>query len=64
MWVMTAVAAKLDQKLAVWDTELAAEVERLVEEIINLADCHSLDILRSRQVEQDVLDILDENETR
>ena len=61
---MTAVAEKLDQKLTAWDPNTAHEVEHLVEEIIELADAKGLDILRSRRVEQEVLDLLDEDTTR
>ena len=61
---MTAVAEKLDKKLTAWDRNTAHEVEQLVEEIIELADAEGLDILRSRRVEQEVLDLLDENPTR
>lgn len=61
---MTAIAHKLDQKLEQWQPTTAREVERRVEEIIELADHDALDLSRSRQAEQDVLDILDEPETR
>ena len=61
---MTAIAERLDQKLIVWDANTAHEVEHLVEEIIELADAEGLDILRSRRVEQEVLDLLDEDTTR
>ena len=56
---MTVIAEKLDRKLTAWSPELASEVEYMVEDIIQLADSGSLDILRSRKVEQEVLDILD-----
>ena len=61
---MTAIAAKLDKKLHQWQPTTAQEVEQRVEEIIELADCDALDLLRSRQAEQEVLDILDEPEAR
>jgi len=60
---MTAIAEKLDRKLKSWPQAQAAKVESLVTEIIDLADQDGLDLLRSRQVEQDVLDLLDETET-
>lgn len=41
-----------------------AEVRQCILEIIELADCDALDILQSRTVEQEVLDILDKPETR
>ena len=41
-----------------------AEVAPIVAEIIELADQDALDLVRSRQAEQEVLDILDEPEAR
>ncbi len=58
---MTTIAEKLDQKLTRWSPEIASEVEEIVVDIIDLADADALDILRSRKVEQEVLDLLDEN---
>ena len=57
---MTAIAEKLDHKLVSWSPETASEVEKLVAEIIEIADADGLDILRSRVVEQEVLDLIDE----
>ena len=57
---MTAIAEKLDEKLADWEPDTASEVERMVGEIIDLADSDVLDILPSRTVVQEVLDIIDE----
>jgi hypothetical protein len=42
-----------------WTPETAKTVERLVAEIIELADSDALDLVRSRQIEQEVLDIID-----
>jgi len=39
-------------------------VRQCIAEIIDLADQDTLDVLRSRGVEQDVLDMLDEPATR
>jgi hypothetical protein len=61
---MTAVAERLDRGLTSWQPQVAGEVERLVEEIIELADEDALDMLRSRRVEQKVLDILDDDKNR
>lgn len=61
---MTAIARQLDHKLETWEPEKAARVEKLVAEIIELADTDVLDLLPSRQVTQEVLDILDEGQTR
>jgi len=56
---MTAIAKKLDTKMSHWTPETAKKVEKLVAEIIELADSDALDLVRSRQVEQEVLDIID-----
>jgi hypothetical protein len=56
---MTGIARKLDARLNRWSPETAKKVENLVTEIIELADHDALDIVWSRQVEQEVLDIID-----
>jgi len=56
---MDALAAQLDTKLRAWAPETAAQVRQQVAEIIALADQDVLDIMRSRTVEQEVLDLLD-----
>ena len=61
---MTAIAQKLDDRLTHWQPKVAEEVEHLVSEIIELADSNSLDFLRSRQVEQEVLDLIDADPPR
>jgi hypothetical protein len=61
---MDALAEKLDTKLRQWTPETAEQVRRCVAEIIALADQDALDVLRSRMVEQEVLDILDAPTTR
>lgn len=61
---MTALAEKLDKKLRQWQPDTAREVEQRVEEIIESADADALDVSRSRKVEQEVLDTLDEPKTR
>jgi hypothetical protein len=58
---VTAIAQKLDDKLESWDPAKAAQVEQLVAEIIELADADAIDLLPSRRVTQEVLDILDES---
>ena len=60
----TVIAEKLDRKLTTWDAVTVQEVEHLVAEIIDLADADGLDLLRDRQVEQEVMDILDEDTSR
>ena len=56
---MTAIAEKLDRKLADWKPETASEVEKLVAEIIGWADADALDLMRPRPLEQEVLDLVD-----
>jgi hypothetical protein len=57
---MDTLAERLDQKLREWSPEVAEQVRRQVDELIELADRGLLDIARSRSAEQDVLDLLDE----
>ena len=61
---MDAIAEKLDERLQRWEAATAEEVRRRVAEIIELADDNALDLIRSRSVEQEVLDILDDPTTR
>jgi hypothetical protein len=61
---MDAIAEQLDNKLQRWEPATAEEVRRRVAEIIELADHDALDLVRSRVVEQQVLDTLDEPATR
>jgi hypothetical protein len=61
---MEAIAQTLDAKLHEWKPETSQKVRALVSEIIELADSDSLDVMRSRAVEQQVLDILDEPASR
>jgi hypothetical protein len=60
---MTAIAEQLNRKLENWSPDKAAQVEQLVAEIIELADADAIDLLPSRQVTQEVLDLLDEGQT-
>src|SRR5262249_26095629 len=55
-----AIAEKLDKKLQRWGAATAEEVRLRVAEIIELADDNALDLVRSKAVEQEVLDLLDE----
>jgi len=57
---MDALLEKLDTRLREWRPETAEDVRRRVSEIIDLADQNALDLLRSRSVEQEVLDLLDQ----
>lgn len=59
---MTQLAEKLEKKLASWRPEVAAQVEQIVTDVIELADAQALDLLPSRTVVQEVLDTLDESQ--
>jgi hypothetical protein len=58
--IMDAIAEKLDAKLSQWKPEVSAEVRSLISEVIEAADEDALDVMRSRAVEQEVLDSLDD----
>jgi hypothetical protein len=58
------IVEKLDTKLSQWKPEISAEVRSLISEVINAADEGALDLMRSRAVEQEVLDSLDEPGSR
>ncbi|MDZ8258118.1 hypothetical protein [Nostoc sp. ChiQUE01b] len=60
---MDALVQELDTKLRQWQPDIAQQVRQCLVEIIELADQDALDILRSRVVEQEVLDLIDEPET-
>ncbi len=59
---MTQLAQTLDKKLASWRPEVAAQVEQIVTDVIELADTDTLDLQPSRAVVQEVLDALDERQ--
>jgi len=61
---MDTLVERLDAKLREWKPETAAQVRECVAEIITLADQEALDLLRSRALEQEVLDMLDAPATR
>ncbi|RJP21953.1 MAG: hypothetical protein C4527_22535 [Candidatus Omnitrophota bacterium] len=61
---MDALVERLDVKLREWKPAIANEVRQYVKEIIDLADRDVLDIMQSRSVEQEILDLLDESITR
>ena len=56
---MDRLAELLDEKLRQWQPDTSREVRERVAEIIDLADHDHLDLVRSRAVEQDVLDLID-----
>ena len=57
---MDVLVKRLDAKLREWEPDIAARVRKRISEIIDLADRDVLDIMQSRAVEQEVLDLLDE----
>jgi ribose 1,5-bisphosphokinase PhnN len=61
---MDVLAQRLDAKLREWKPEIAEQVRQRVAEIIESADQNVLDVMRSRAVEQEVLDLLDKPATR
>ena len=61
---MDILAERLDKKLQEWEPEVASQVRTRVSEIIEVADQGLLDVMRSRRVEQEVLDMLDESSAR
>ena len=62
--MVDALAEKLDARLRAWEPDTAAEARERIAEIIELADHDLLDLARSRAVEQEVLNFLDEPTTR
>jgi hypothetical protein len=58
------IAEKLDTKLSTWNPEISREVRAVIADVIDAADNDALDVLRSRAVEQEVLDQLDEPTSR
>jgi hypothetical protein len=61
---MDALIQELEIKLRQWQPATVEQVRRYLVEIIELADQDALELLRSRLVEQEVLDIIGEPETR
>ena len=61
---MDALAERLDSKLREWQPEKADLARQRIAEIIETTDQDALDLLRSRRVEQEVLDLIDGDESR
>jgi hypothetical protein len=57
---MDALIEELSEKLNYWQPAIAPQVRHCILEITEMADQDVLDILRTRTVEQEVLDLLDE----
>ncbi|MDX2243817.1 MAG: hypothetical protein NW224_24330 [Leptolyngbyaceae cyanobacterium bins.302] len=55
---------QLNTKLRSWKPDVAEQVRQRLAELIEQADSDTLDLLQSRTVEQEVLDLLDEPESR
>lgn len=64
MLLVDAIAEKLDTKLSKWKPEISQEVRALVSDVIDAADNGALDLVRSRTIEQEVLDQLDDAASR
>jgi len=62
--LVDAMAEKLNTKLSKWKPEISREVRALVSDVIDAADSDALDVMRSRAVEQEMLDQLDEPTSR
>jgi hypothetical protein len=61
---MDVLARQLDEKLRKGKPEVANEVRQRVAELTSLPAHGVLDLMRSRAVEQEVLELLDESSTR
>ncbi|HEY9621173.1 MAG TPA: hypothetical protein V6C78_12425 [Crinalium sp.] len=59
---MDALVQELDLKLRQWQPDIAQQVRQYLTEIIELTDQDVLDLLRSRAIEKEVLDLIDESE--
>ena len=57
---MDILTERLTAKLRKWEPNIAETVKERILEIIDLADQDGLDIMRSRGVEQEALDLLDD----
>jgi hypothetical protein len=58
---MDALVETLDTKLRQWKPDVAEQVKQYVAAIIEMADQDALDILHSKDVEQQALDFFDES---
>ena len=61
---MDILVEKLNAKLQEWEPHTVAAVKQHVSEIMEFADQGVLDIVQSRSVEQETLDLLDEPVSR
>ncbi|MBD2358890.1 hypothetical protein H6G41_30560 [Tolypothrix sp. FACHB-123] len=58
---MDALVETLDTKLRQWNPDVAEQVKQYVAAIIEMADQDALDILRSRDADQQALDSSEES---
>lgn len=61
---MDAIVEKLDAKLNTWKPDVSQKVRALVSQVIDAADNNALDLIRSRAVEREVLDQIDDPQSR
>ena len=61
---MDPIAEKLNTKLREWKPEISRKVRTVVSDVMHAADNDALDLLRSRAVEQEVLEQLDDPTSR
>jgi len=61
---MTAVAQRLDKFLSKAKPESADEVARMVSEVLEWAEADATDLMHARVCEQEILDLLDRDESR
>lgn len=59
---MDALIQELDMKLRQWQPDIAQQVRQYLTELIELADQDALDLVRSRIVEQEVLNLMDDSD--
>ncbi|MFN0318001.1 MAG: hypothetical protein ACKVQA_23485 [Burkholderiales bacterium] len=57
---MERLLEELNQKLGRWTPEIAREVRACIAQIVELPDSDVLDVVKSRAVEQEVLDMIDD----
>ncbi|MDZ7958366.1 MAG: hypothetical protein RMY34_10905 [Aulosira sp. DedQUE10] len=59
---MEALVETLDTKLRQWKPDVAEQVRQYVAAIIEMADQDALDILHSKEVQQEAVDLSEKNE--
>lgn len=56
---MTSIAKELDKHLLDWPDDTRLLVENMVTDLIHWGEARAVDLMRSREVEQEVLDSID-----